>query len=381
MQAGMGNPPQQSAGGLIGQIAAVGLLPPRALTVAITTACNLRCEHCWLECSRGGADACLVGVPELQALVQEFVALGGEELCITGGEPMTHPAWLEMLAIGCRPPEVRRVCLQTNATLIDADTATLLGGEAFGKLSLQVSLDGCHEATHDLVRGAGSLKQALRGLRCLVDAGLGGQTTIAFTEMRHNLAELPQLLELADQLGVARVIGLTLIEAGGAAGNAATQLPTAQQYLALLEQFDSDPGFRQRCQDFGSLPALDWLRGAAASVHAGCRFLERPYVTARGLLYPCALLQVEAFAGRGVYRQPLAEVITAALPVWTGLMQASRKRPKAMSCVASCPGGRHCGGGCLARGYLHGGSLSAREDRCELRQAVYAWQARKPAPG
>lgn len=185
----MSCPPQPSAGELAGLIAAAGLLPPRALTVAITTTCNLRCQHCWLECGRDGAAAGLVGVPALQALVREFVALGGEELCITGGEPLTHPEWLELLEFCCRQPELQRVCLQTNATLIDADLASVLGGAAFAKLSLQVSLDGCSAATHDLIRGDGSLQQALRGLRCLVEAGLGGQTAIAFTEMRHNLAD------------------------------------------------------------------------------------------------------------------------------------------------------------------------------------------------
>jgi radical SAM protein with 4Fe4S-binding SPASM domain len=371
----MSRPPQPSAGELAGLIAATGLLPPRALTVAITTTCNLRCQHCWLECGRDEDTAELVGVPALQELVREFIALGGEELCLTGGEPLLHPAWLELLDFCCRQPELQRVCLQTNATLIDAGIAAILGGEAYAKLSLQISLDGCSEATHDLIRGDGSLKQALRGLRCLVDAGLGGRTAIAFTEMRHNLAELPQLLELADQLGISRVIGLTLIAAGGAAGNAATQLPTREQYLALLAQFDSDPGFRQRCQALGSFPALEWRHGANDSAHAGCRFLEKPYVTAHGLLYPCALLQVEAFAGRGIYRQPLAAVIAAALPLWTELLQASRERPTAMPCVADCPGGRHCGGGCLARAYLHGGSLAAREDRCALRQEVYRRRA------
>lgn len=366
--------PEPLTGELTGLITAAGLLPPKALTVAITTTCNLRCEHCWLECGRDG-DAGLIGVASLKELVREFVALGGDEVCITGGEPMTHPDWLDLLAFCCRQPDVQRVCLQTNATLVDADISRVLGGKAFRKLSVQVSLDGCREATHDLIRGAGSLKQALRGLRCLVDAGLGAQTTIAFTEMRHNLADLPELLELADQLGIARVIGLTLIAAGGAAGNAATQMPTRGQYLALLERFDRDPGFRQRCQTIGSVPALEWLRGADGSEHTGCRFLEKPYVTAHGLIYPCALLQVEAFAGRGIYRQPLADVIAAVLPVWTELMQASRERTTAMPCVASCPGGRHCGGGCLARAYLHGGSLASQEDRCELRQGVYRRRA------
>ena len=352
------------------ELAAAGLLPPRTLSVAITSACNLSCRHCWLECGRDRRPE-QVDAAALGALISEFAGLGGEELVLTGGEPLCHPDWPALLAACCSQPGMRRVLLQTNATLIDAGLAATLGGDAFHKLAFQVSLDGCSAATHDLVRGAGSLAQALAGLRCLTAVGLGPRTTIAFTEMRHNLAEIPRLLELADQLGVARVVGQTLIESGSAAHNPALQRPSREQYLELLERFDADPGFRRRCRDRGSFPAIEWMVGAAGSTHTGCRFLEQPYVTAGGLLFPCALLQVEAFAGRGVYQRPLAEVIAAVLPVWAQLQQVSRTRTITLPCIAGCPGGRHCGGGCLARAYAHGGSLAAREDRCELRQGVY----------
>jgi MoaA/NifB/PqqE/SkfB family radical SAM enzyme len=290
---------------------------------------------------------------------------------------MTHPDWLELVTACCRQPELQRVLVQTNATLIDAETIKLLGGDRFPKLSFQVSLDGCTESTHDLVRGPGSLKKAMHGLRCLIDAGFGAQTAIAFTEMRHNFHEIPQLLEIADQLGVAAVIGLPLVQIGGAAQNPLTLLPAKEQYLALLERFASDDGLRRRYQRLGKFSAIEWMKGISASVHPGCRFLERPYVTVSGLLFPCALLQVDTFAGRGTYERSLVDAIVTGLPVWADLQQVSQARTTDLACIASCAGGRHCGGGCLARAYLPDRDLSAREDRCALRQAVYSWSANR----
>lgn len=350
-----------------------GLLPPRQLTLAITSACNLQCQHCWIECSPSGAVK-QVEVARLQKLLSELPALGVSELCLTGGEPLLHPHWREILAACCQNPAINKIVLQTNGTLISAEVARLLATGPYAKVQCQISLDGCSAATHDLIRGGGSLVLARQGLGCLVDAGLASRTTIAFTEMRHNIHEIPALLELADQLGLARVVGFPLIKAGSAEQSDMTMPPTGDQYVALLELFRNDETFRQRYERIGSFPAIEWTRGDSCGVHRGCRFLEKPYVTADGMVYPCALLQGERFAGRGAYNSSLSEVIMASLPAWEDLMQVSRMRVKEMDCIESCPGGLHCGGGCLARAYITSSNLMAREDRCDLRKLVYAWK-------
>jgi len=355
-------------------IVGAGLLPPRQLTLSLTSACNLQCQHCWIECSPAGP-VDQVGLSGLQGLVREFSLLGVTELCLTGGEPLLHPQWREILSACCQTPGIDKVVLQTNGTLISARVAKLLSAAPYAKLQFQVSLDGCSVATHDLIRGGGSLDLAMKGLRCLVDDGLAARTTLAFTEMQHNLHEVPVLLELADQLGLARVVGFPLIKAGSAGQSEMALPPTTEQYVALLERFASDELFRARYERIGSFPAIEWARGDSRAAHGGCRFMEKPYVTADGMVYPCALLQAKGFAGRGAYQRSLPEVIMDVLPAWEDLMRLSRMRLKEMACIDSCLGGLHCGGGCLARAYVPSGSLAAREDRCALRQQVYAWQA------
>jgi radical SAM protein with 4Fe4S-binding SPASM domain len=368
--------PEANLTALLTQIASADLRPPEALTVAITTGCNLRCAHCWVDCRRTGDDPQRVGVPAFRKLLKEFIDLGGKTLCITGGEPLTHPAWHQIVADACAEPRIAKVTLQTNGTLLDAQTITSLAGDIFRKLFFQVSLDGCSPATHDLFRGPGSLARAMTGLQGLAGAGCASRTTIAFTEMRQNFEEIPRLLEIAEQLGVAAVVGLTLIAEGSARNSQTAQLPGCEQYLALVDRFESDDEFRRRYHKLGRFSAIEWAKGSSASVHAGCRFLEHPYVTADGMLFPCSLLQVDDFAGRGVYARSLADVIGDKLPVWAELMRTSRARTTGLACLESCAGGRHCGGGCLARAYLPGRDLACREDRCGLRRAVYARLAR-----
>ena len=241
---------------LPGQIAAAGLLPPKALTVAITTGCNLRCAHCWVDCRRTADAPQLVGLAAFRKLLGEFTDLGGRELCITGGEPMTHPAWRDMVAAGCTHPRVDKVTLQTNGSLLDTQTLKSLAGETFHTLCLQVSLDGCSPATHDLVRGAGNFERVMLGLKGLADAGFASRTTIAFTEMRHNFEEIPRLLDLADQLEVAAVIGLTLIAEGSARRSKTALMPAREQYLALVGRYENDPVFRKRYDRLGRFAAI-----------------------------------------------------------------------------------------------------------------------------
>ena len=94
-----------------------GLRPPRALTLAITGICNLTCGHCLVE---GGPKAREPHVPAdtVRRIVSEFAALGGEEIYITGGEPLLHPRWLDILTFCCEQQSFTSVVVQTNAALL-----------------------------------------------------------------------------------------------------------------------------------------------------------------------------------------------------------------------------------------------------------------------
>ena len=344
-----------------------GLLPPKTLTVAITGACNLSCSHCWVA---AGETASAGHVPgeTLRRWLGEFAALGGEGVRLTGGEPLCHPELPELLRYA-RSTGFGTVALQTNALLFDDAGVALLQELDFPGLSIQVSCDGASAATHDLVRGAGAFAALLKGVGRLVRAGLGPHLALFFTEMRHNLEEIPALMELAEGLGVASVTAGTLLACGRAAKDAQIAPPDPAQYLRLLERYRTDPEFRRRYAKLGRVAALEWSRSDTPRGE-GCTFVENPYLTAQGRLYPCVLCHADPFSVTGLFEKSLADAFIEGASLWSKLLQASRRRPDEIADCRGCSERLSCAGGCPGRAWGSCGDLMAKDDRCASRRAV-----------
>lgn len=358
---------------LIDQIRAAGLDTPETLTLMVTDGCNLYCRHCWLDC-HSLKDAAPVPASSIMRVVDDFTHVGGTIVNLTGGEILSHPDWQPILAFCLNHASIAAICLQTNATLINRRHVDAWQEMPPEKLTIQVSLDGACARTHDLIRGSGSYDQALAGLRLLVETGWGPRTQVAFTETAHNINELPQLLEMVDRMGLARLVSGTLVKGGRAATSAHVSLPTPAHYRQLLERYQTDTLFHKRCDRKASIAAIEWFKnrsGATAVDSCGC--LKNLFVDARGRLYPCTMLLLERYAAQSVYSRPLNQVIQEALARWRELPLLHRKRTDALASCASCTGQAHCRGGCMGRAATTRGDLMVPEDRCGLRKVVYNW--------
>ena len=103
------------------------------------------------------------------------------------------------------------ISLATNGTLINNDVAHKLKNA--GVEYVDVSLDGANPKTHDTFRGVpGSFERAIRGIKACVNAGL--YTCIAMTVTKHNLNEVPEVVELAKELRVKRFLAFNFIPTG-----------------------------------------------------------------------------------------------------------------------------------------------------------------------
>ena len=356
--------------------ASAGLRPPRQLTFSITGVCNLRCQHCFVG---AGTPEAPRHVPAEKALrvVSDFAALGGEAIRFTGGEPFSHPEFRAILAASLRQP-FRSVGIQTNAALVgDAEVAALRALSS-RELSIEVSLEGASPATHDRVRGQGSFERTMAGLERLAAARLGRHVSIAFTEMRHNMDDIPALLELVDRLGLRSLSGGTLVERGRAE-EAELEPPEPDQYRGLLSRYHAEPRFRSLCDRYGRISAVEWWRGRGGARGDPCPFIEHPYLSPEGKVYPCVLFQEDAYAATGALDVSLAAALAEGIPIWARLLEQARERSARLPECRDCPGKVHCAGGCMARAHAVSGDLAAVEDRCELRKAVYGWREEEGA--
>ncbi|CAN5817193.1 hypothetical protein BH20ACT6_BH20ACT6_19090 [soil metagenome] len=161
--------------------------------------CNLACSYC-CAASSPKADPRLMSVELAESATREFVAQGGRELYVTGGEPFLHPELGALLQVtSAQVP----VTLLTNAMVFARGqrrhTLETLDRDA---VTLQVSLDSAGPELHDRQRGAGSHARALAGIE--LAHGLGFRIRIAATYFARDVGHADDLHVFLDGLGIDR---------------------------------------------------------------------------------------------------------------------------------------------------------------------------------
>jgi radical SAM protein with 4Fe4S-binding SPASM domain len=350
------------------KIVKAGLKTPINLTLMITDACNLKCPHCLLDCKVHKG----ISVPKdiITSIIDEFVSIGGKSLIITGGEPLLHPDWFKILAHADSTP-LKEICLQINGVIItgkDIKKIRALGSE---KLIIQVSLDGARPETNDLIRGIGSYNAAVNAIKLLIKEGSGKSTRIAFTEMKHNYSDIPEMLKLADRLGVGKFIAGTLIKAGRAKGAAWISLPDKSQVRALIGLYDADTEFRRLYDRIGSVSAIEWYKGKDVPTDHVCNCISTPFISASGKMYPCVMNLDDNLSVSNVHEEGLYNVITKGIERWAPLPDLDKERRETLMKCKTCTGRLHCRGGCIGRAKAVNGDMMSVEDRCELRREIY----------
>jgi radical SAM protein with 4Fe4S-binding SPASM domain len=140
--------------------------------VYLTNACNLRCAHCYMNAGKRLRHE--LGLGEWKSLLDEFIAMGGRKLSISGGEPLCVDFLPDLLRFAkLRQPKLR-IKLLTNGTMLDKLPVCFYNQHVD---ELQVSIDGPTAETHDAVRGRGSFQRTINNLRFL--AAFSGRVTIS----------------------------------------------------------------------------------------------------------------------------------------------------------------------------------------------------------
>lgn len=159
--------------------------------------CNLACDYCCAE-SSPHASARHLPVELVRAAVAEFVADGGAEVMITGGEPFLHP---DLGGIIDAATEQVPVTLLTNGMVFHRGSRRrTLGALDRDRVTLQISLDSATPELHDRHRGAGSFARARAGIG--LARSLGFRVRIAATVDAADADEVAALRELLDAEGV-----------------------------------------------------------------------------------------------------------------------------------------------------------------------------------
>ena len=176
--------------------------PLRELYVYLTDGCNLACRHCWLApgYDKNGDKSRFLPKETLAVIIDEALPLGLKAVKLTGGEPLLHPDFTNLVRMTA--DNGLRLNVETNGLRCDAAVAREIA--RLPHKSVAVSLDGVNAATHDRSRGvAGAFKKTCAAVRHLAGAGVPPQ--IIMTVMAANVDQVAPMITLAENLGAGSV--------------------------------------------------------------------------------------------------------------------------------------------------------------------------------
>lgn len=181
----------------------VDALPP-CVFIEVTNRCNLHCAACPHTLLQSEPLATLT-LPQFRAIVDQFPTI--ERAVLHGiGEPLLNPDLSQMVHILKELGAI--VLFNTNATLLTPEWAAALIESGLDEL--RCSVDGVSPETYARVRGAPLLPRVIENLRQMttLQRRLGVEwprISLWITAMRENLAEIPDLVRLAADVGVPEV--------------------------------------------------------------------------------------------------------------------------------------------------------------------------------
>lgn len=327
---------------------------------AITGRCNFRCRHCFMAADNGP----LLGQftwEQCLNLLDECERIGVQSITLTGGEPMLHPQFMDLMR-ECARRRINVDQINTNGSFI---TPEML--DEFHEMGLspeiKVSFDGVGH--HDWLRNReGAEAEALAAMRLAHEKGFQVR---AQTNVHHgNLDVMPATLELLNDMGVeeVRVIRTTETPRWRENGGDAS-LGIIEYYDRMLDlmrlavERDWDIAidvwqfayFNPKTNTYGyhptqiacsryrdSIPACKGVRGDIA-------------VSFNGEVYPCnqisGTLEAMGVSLGNVHTTPLSELVTAGPYHDTVMTPVSKIREHNEVCQG-CVYWPVCAGGCRA---------------------------------
>ena len=172
-----------------------------------THKCNLSCKHCYSN--SGAVLEEELSTMEALGVVDQLAEAGVTALAFSGGEPLSRKDFFNVASHA-----VKRglyVSVATNGTLLTKENVKKL--KRTGVHYVEVSIDGATAGTHDAFRGVqGAFDKAVAGIRNAVEEDLCA--CIATTATKSNLAEMPAIIDLAEDIGAERFTYFNFIPTG-----------------------------------------------------------------------------------------------------------------------------------------------------------------------
>jgi len=190
--------------------------PPRKLTLEIIKKCFNKCVYCSAYISEEDAKKVL-SLKDAKSIIDQFVQLGGQELDISGGEPLLYPNWFDIANYAKNKGLVIRLfsCgilsqkpIPSNQLSNTIDRISKIGFE-----SVEMTLHAPYADMHDQITCVkGSFKKTFQFIKRL--SSIANNLEINFVPMQINADELEELVDFITGFKISRLNILRFIPQG-----------------------------------------------------------------------------------------------------------------------------------------------------------------------
>lgn len=341
-----------------------------------TSACNLKCLHCYKKASKPLPDE--LRLDEKLAIIDQLAENDVVALAFSGGEPLMAPDFFD--AASHASEKNMFISLATNGTLLTKKIVDRLVN--CGVKYLEISLDAVTPEVHDKFRGvAGAWDRTIEGIKNAT-AREELFVCIASTITTYNFHETKSLIKLTGDLGAKRFLAFNFIPTGNAETIMDADLTpemreelleTLYQELKTgdIEVMTTAPQFARVCMSksrntfamahFGTYEDVDKTRMLAEFI-GGCG-AGRLYcaIQPNGIVTPCVYMPIE-----------VGDLRTESfIDIWenSDTLKELRSRHNLLFNCGRCDFKNVCGG-CRARAYAYTGNINSCDPGC-VRNAIW----------
>jgi MoaA/NifB/PqqE/SkfB family radical SAM enzyme len=231
----------------------------------ITNECNLACLHCIEESGPGKAFKDELDETMVFDVMKQLMDGGVPYLSFSGGEPMVHPLFFEMVEYVCDRGAQLKV--ETNGHFLSEANCQRM--KDLGVKAVQVSLDGATRDSFNKMRVRGEFNTVIEGMKQLRDADL--DIEINYSPTRFNVDEIGRAVDLAHHLGAASFYTGRTMYTGNAVKTWGKLAPSDEQYQAYFATLHAKAAeysgrMRVHFHEMGLLEELQYRRHHPAAL-------------------------------------------------------------------------------------------------------------------
>lgn len=330
----------------------------KELKVEVNRNCPLKCLHC----SSNGMPHAPEELPlkKVSELIKEFAYLGGEKLCISGGEPLCYgelPAIIDVCRKANIETSIYTTGISSNGNSLEAISDRMTAFLTECNIRVVFSLHGAYAKTHDaLTQVKGSFKATMTAIERAMKAGLAVEVHFVPTAM--NFEEIDDITKVLAYMNIRKVSWLRFVPQGrGEVNRERLQLSReqlkqlAKKKIELQQQFPS-------IQIRTGAPFNILCPEVATPCEAGLSVLT---VKPNGQAVPCDAFK--QFRTKDNFGNVLAHSLSE---VWQKSYLLNEVRgiheARLASSCASCSFYAQCSSGCLAQKAIAAGRLTDGKD-------------------